>query len=162
MTDLGNRFADGGGAAPSPAPRPDGIDRLRQPSPPPRAAGRWIGLVRGRADLVAAVCALAVAGLAVWPHVHPAAIRLPPIADTGDNIATIKVHPLWDNGVAAPPDWYGLFNAYQLETSLRDISIRCNFALPTDARVDLYLHARLETGTEIRIFLADPGTCPKS
>ncbi len=164
MTDLGNRFADGE-RAPAPPSRSDGLDRLRQPLPtqePGGGAGQWMAFLKGRADLLAVACAMAVAGLVVWPHVHPAAVRLPPIAETGGDVATLKVQPLWDNGIANPPDWYGLFNAYQLETSLRDISIRCNYGLPMDARVDRYLHARLETGTELRIFLADPGTCPKT
>ena len=100
--------------------------------------------------------------LIAWPHLQPADIRLPAVSETGEEVATVKVRPLWDNDTAAPPDWYGLFNAYQLETTLRDISIRCNYGLPMDARVDRYLHARLETNTEIRIFLADPGTCPRT
>ncbi len=164
MTDLGNRFSDGGQAPPRP-PRSDGLVRLRGAAPDHAsgdgAEGGWFGFLKGRADLLAACCAIAVAGLIAWPHLHPADVHLPPVSETGEEVATIKVRPLWDNGTAIPPDWYGLFNAYQLETSLRDISIRCNYGLPVDARVDRYLHARLETGTQIRIFLADLGTCPK-
>ena len=44
---------------------------------------------------------------------------------------------------------------------VRDISIRCNYGLPSDARTDRYIHARLDAGSTIRIFLADPGVCPK-
>ena len=165
MTDLGNRFASGEGAS-APRTRPDDLDRLRQPAPDHEpgvhAAGRWIDFLKNRTDLLVVACAFAVAAFVAWPQIHPADIRIPPIAETGEEVATIKVHPLWDNGSAVPPDWYGLFNTYQLETSLRDISIRCNYSLPADARVDRYLHARLETGTEVRIFLADPGICPKT
>ena len=163
MTDLGNRFADGA-RAPAPPARQDDLDRLRQPLPAPEreAGGGWMNALKGRTDIIAASCAIAAACLVVWPHVHPASVRVPVIAETGDDVATLKVQSLWDTGAAVPPDWYGLFDAYQLETALRDISIRCNYGLPVDARVDRYLHARLETGSEVRIFLADPGTCPKT
>jgi len=165
MKDLSDRFAQGEEGRKADAP-PDPLARLWQPAPgdgdaretPPR---RWFAALRGRADLLAAVCAALAAVLVLWPLAHPAVVQLPPIADTGDEVATLTVRPLSQKGIAAAPDWAGLFNAYQLETSLRDISIRCNYALPVDARVDRYVHARLMSGTAIRVFLADPGTCPK-
>jgi hypothetical protein len=162
MTDLSNRFAKGDDKQ-APRARADDLDRLSQTSPARAAdANGWIAYLKRRTDLVAAVCAFAAAGLVIWPQLHPSVVHLPPVAETGEDMATVKVHPLWDNGVAAMPDWYGLFDAYQLETSLRDISIRCNYGLPTDGRVDRYLHARLEPDATIHIFLADPGTCPKT
>lgn len=163
MTDLSNRFGDGDGEKEARARTAD-LDRLRQPSPEPgpgaNTTARWSGYLKRSSALCAVAFSIAAAGFAIWPLLHPPVVSLPPIAQTGEDVATVTVQPLWDNGVAAAPDWYGLFNAYQLETSLRDISIRCNYALPMDARVDRYLHARLDIGTAIHIYLADPGTCP--
>jgi hypothetical protein len=173
MKDLSDRFAQGdearkAGAQPDPmaAARPDPMARLQQPAPDgqgddERPLRRWLAALSGRADLLAAGSAAFAAALALWPLLHPVTVHLPAIANTGDEVATLTVRPLSEGGVAAPPDWAGLFNAYQLETSLRDISIRCNYGLPVDARIDRYLHARLTAGTAIRVFLADPGTCPK-
>jgi hypothetical protein len=181
MKDLSDRFAQGDDAAkaaarpdpmaaarpdPMAAARPDPLTRLQQAAPDDQTANErpvrhWFAALSGRADLLAAAGAALAAALVLWPLLHPAVVHLPAIADTGDEVATLTVRPLVENGVAAPPDWAGLFNAYQLETALRDISIRCNYALPADARVDRYLHARLTAGTAIHVFLADPGTCPK-
>ncbi len=165
MKDLSDRFAQGEDGRKAEA-RPDPLARLQQPAPDDRDESetplrRWLAALRGRADLLAAACAALAATLVLWPLLHPVVVQLPTIADTGDEVATLTVRPLSEGGVAAPPDWAGLFNAYQLETSLRDISIRCNYGLPVDARVDRYLHARLMAGTAIRVFLADPGACPR-
>ncbi|HXC54342.1 MAG TPA: hypothetical protein VNU97_03530 [Rhizomicrobium sp.] len=165
MKDLSDRFAKNEGEN-RPAARPDALARLHQPSPDdgaPEAPSvrRWFGTLSGRSDLAAALCAALAAALVLWPLAHPPALALPAIAESGGEVATLTVQPLSENGVATAPDWYGLFNAYQLETSLRDISIRCNYGLPVDARVDRYLHARLPAGTAIQVFLADPGKCPK-
>jgi hypothetical protein len=165
MKDLSDRFAQGE-ATPAGEARADPLARLQRPSPDDpdgneKPLQRWRAGLRGRAELLTAICAALAAVLVLWPLLHPVTVQLPPIADTGDEVATLAVRPLSQNGVAAPPDWAGLFNAYQLETSLRDISIRCNYGLSSDARVDRYLHARLMAGTAIRVFLADPGTCPK-
>jgi hypothetical protein len=165
MKDLSDRFAQGDSAGKAGA-RPDPLARLQQPAPGDHDGGdkparRGLADLYGRTDFLAAISAAFAAALVVWPLLHPVAVHLPAVADTGDEVATLTVRPLSEGGVAAPPDWAGLFNAYQLETSLRDISIRCNYGLPVDARVDRYLHARLTAGTAIRVFLADPGTCPK-
>ena len=164
MKDLSDRFAASEGEHAVIA-APDPLMRLQPPEPdgPDRGSLRhWLDVLRGRADFLTAIC-VALAALAVlWPLLHPATVQLPAVADTGDEVATLTVRPLTDSGIAAAPDWSGLFNAYSLETSLRDISIRCNYGLAVDARVDRYLHARLTTGTAIRVFLADPGKCPKN
>ena len=153
MKDLSDRFAQEGDAAkaearpdPMAAARPDPMARLQQAAPDgkednERPVRRWLAALRGRTDLLAAGSAALAAALVLWPLLHPVSVHLPAIADTGDEVATLTVRPLSENGVATPPDWAGLFNAYQLETALRDISIRCNYALPADARVDRYLHA---------------------
>lgn len=168
MKDISNRFADGENEAErKPAARPDPLARLQEDTPDAEQVAResplrrWLVYLSGRADLLAVIAAAGAAALVLWPHFHPQVVQLPAIARTGDEVATLTVHPLAENGVAVSPDWYALFNAYQLETSLRDISIRCNYGLPVDARVDRYIHARLDAGSTVRVFLADPGTCPK-
>ena len=169
MKDLGNRF---GGDDSEPriearAPAIDPLDRLHQPAPAddappePGALRLWLERLARRADVFAALAAAAAMALVLWPALRAAPAPLPAAAQTGDEVASLTVRPLFDNGVATAPDWVGLFNAYQLETGLRDISIRCNYGLAVDARTDRYLHARLEPGTRIKVFLADPGTCPK-
>ena len=165
MKDLSDRFAHSEEPQAVDA-RPDPLARLQRDAPegvePPESATRRLLLaLRGRGDMLAAACAVLAGALVVWPLLHPVTVALPPIAESGDEVATLTVRPLSDGTVAAPPDWAGLFNAYQLETSLRDISIRCNYGLPVDARIDGYLHARLTVGTDVRVFLADPGVCPK-
>ncbi|HEY4942741.1 MAG TPA: hypothetical protein VII56_15035 [Rhizomicrobium sp.] len=165
MKDLSDRFAQGESERKAEAPA-DPLARLQQPSPDGQDGQesplrRWLEGLRGRADLLAAASAMLAAALVLWPLLRPTEAPLPAIAETGDEVATLTVRPLSDGGVAMAPDWYGLFNAYQLETSLRDISIRCNYGLDSDARVDRYLHARLMAGTPVRVFLADPGKCPK-
>lgn len=166
MKDLSDRFAQDDAKPQAEAPRVDPLARLHEAAPQApverTAPSPWLAALRGRADIVAASCAVLAVALALWPLLYPAQVHLPAVADTGDEVATLTVRPLTTDGVAAAPDWYGLFNAYQLETSLRDISIRCAYGLPSDARVDRYLHAKLAVGTEIRIFLADPETCPKT
>ncbi len=162
MKDLSGRFADEE-ARPRTETRHDPLARLEAPSPPdPEEDGsafrRLRGALRGRADLVAAGFAALAALLVLWPLLDPAPVPLPAVADTGDEVAILTVRPL--SGGAAP-DWFGLFKAYQLETMLRDISIRCTYGLPVDARVDRYLHAPLGVGTTIKVFLADPGKCPR-
>lgn len=167
MKDISNRFADGEEPKGKPEPGPDRLARLQAETPdaddPARESPwrRWLVWLSGRADVFAVLAAGAAAALVLWPQFHPVPVQLPAIAETGDEVATLTVHPLAEDGVAASPDWYALFNAYQLETGLRDISIRCNYGLPADARVDRYIHARLDAGSTIRVFLADPGTCPK-
>jgi hypothetical protein len=165
MKDLSDRFAQGEDA-PKAEARPDPMARLLHEPPEEPVVERaptpgWLVRLRERADLIAAVCAVLAAGLMLWPLFHPVAVVLPTIAQTGDEMAVVTVHAMTEGGVAKAPDWAGLFNAYQLETSLRDISIRCTYGLPVDARVDRYLHAPLPAGTQIRVFLADPGMCPK-
>lgn len=165
MKDLSDRFAKAEDKRGAEA-RPDPLARLHQPSPDEREPEesplrRWFDALRGRGDLLAATCAGLAAALVLWPLAYPPLVSLPAVAETGDEVAVLTVRPLSDNGVTAAPDWGGLFNAYQIETSLRDISIRCAYGLPVDAKVDRYLHARLTTGTAIKIFLADPGKCPK-
>ncbi|MEJ1967464.1 MAG: hypothetical protein WDN03_02320 [Rhizomicrobium sp.] len=164
MKDLSHRFGDDESARKPPAPRPDPLARLHQPAPdeaPPEPGVLRLRLERlsRRADVLAALFALAAIAAIAWPRSAPA--PPPDVAHAGDEVATLTVQPLSDNGTSAAPDWYALFNAYQLETALRDISIRCNYGLTPDARTDRYLHARLDPGTQIKIFLADPGTCPK-
>jgi hypothetical protein len=168
MKDISNRFADSEHEPERKLEaRSDPLARLQDEVPEPEeverqsALRRWLVYLSGRADLLATIAAAGASALVLWPHFHPQAVHLPAIAETGDEMATLTVHPLAENGVATSPDWYTLFNAYQLETSLRDISIRCNYGLPVDARVDRYIHARLDVGSTIRVFLADPGTCPK-
>ncbi len=162
MKDLGGRFAEDDAARKAEA-RPEPLARLEAPLPAePVEEGNslrrlWEAL-SGRADLLAAASAALAAALLLWPLANPHPVSLPAVADTGDEVAALTVRPL-SGGVTA--DWYGLFNAYQLETTLRDISIRCNYGLPPDARIDRYLHAPLGAGTTIRIFLADPGRCPR-
>jgi hypothetical protein len=177
MKDLSNRFADENGAvkpgagndagksvAPI-APHPDPLARLGIDTPDAETIAResplrlWLAWLAGRADLLTVLAAAAAVALVLWPRAAP--VPLPAVAHTGDEVATLTVRPLSENGAATNPDWYTLFNAYQLETGLRDISIRCNYGLPSDARTDRYIHARLDAGSTIRIFLADPGTCPK-
>lgn len=165
MKDLADRFAQGRSEQNAQS-APDTLKRLQQVSAgDPHGSGgsprAWPAALRGRVDLLAAASAALAAVLVLLPLSHTDVVPLPPIAETGDEVATITVRPLADGGVMAPPDWYGLFNAYQLETSLRDISIRCNYGLDSDARVDRYLHARLMAGTQVHVFLADPGKCPK-
>ena len=165
MKDLSGRFALSEGERKAEA-SPNLLARLQQSALDDQdvqgnARGRRLDALRGRADLLAAASALLVVALVLWPLLHKAVVSLPPIAQTGDEVAVLTVQPLMDGGIATAPDWNGLFNAYQLETSLRDISIRCNYGLETDARVDRYLHARLTAGTQVRVFLADPGKCPK-
>jgi len=164
MKDISNRFTD---ELPErrPEARPDRLARLQAEAPDAEAVESawrrglvWLG---GRAEVFAVLAAAGACALVLWPQFHPAPEPLPVVAETGDDFATLTVRPLAENGVATSPDWYTLFNAYQLETSLRDISIRCNYGLPADARVDRYIHARLDAGSTIRVFLADPGTCPK-
>lgn len=170
--DLTGRFGeddDGDDVAPQhhADARPDPLARLKAPAPEehePPEESPWrkaFDAMRGRADLLAATCALLAAVLVLWPALRPPVVLLPAVAERNTEIATLTVQPFTVNGVAAPPDWDGLFTAYQLETALRDISIRCNYGLPVDARTDRYLHARIALGTEIRIFLADPGECPR-
>lgn len=174
--DLTGRFGEDGDDdddTPSAPPtrladaRPDPLARLEAPAPDehePPEESTWrkaLDALRGRADLLAAACALLAAALVLWPQLRPTVVALPAVAERNTEIATLKVQPLVVNGVAAPPDWDGLFTAYQLETALRDISIRCNYGLPVDARTDSYLHARIALGTEINVFLADPGECPR-
>ncbi|HEX4302585.1 MAG TPA: hypothetical protein VHZ78_07315 [Rhizomicrobium sp.] len=165
MKDLSGRFAEAGETQKSDA-RPDPLSRLQQTEPDhpeavEPASPTWLAIVLGRADLLAVVCVALAAALVLWPLLYPTVVQLPAIAQTGDEVATLTVHPMTANGVSAAPDWSSLFNAYQLETALRDISIRCNYGLPVDARIDRYLHAKLTVGSEIKIFLADPGVCPK-
>ena len=166
MKDISNRFADGENE-PERKPRPDPLARLQVETPDAEQVAResplrrWLVWLSGRADLLAVVAAAGAAALVLWPQFHPAPVQLPAVAQTGEEVATLTVHPLAENGGATSPDWYTLFNAYQLETGLRDISIRCHYGLPVDARVDRYIHARLDAGSTIRVFLADPGTCPK-
>ena len=144
----------------------DPLARLNEPEPGegeqrPSHLRRWFDTLRKRADLMAVAFALLAAALVAWPALHPRVVLLPKVTETNTEIATLTVQPLAEGSVTTTPDWDGLFNAYQLETALRDISIRCNYALPPDARVDRYLHARLMAGQQIRVFLADPGTCPR-
>lgn len=161
MKDLGDRFGQGE-SAPRIEARADPLARLHAHEPSenmkPPATSRLQALFE-RSDILALASAVLAAGLVLWPVVEPKTVALPSIVQTGEDVATLTVKPLADAGV---PDWYSLFNDYQLETALRDISIRCAYDLPVDARVDRYLHARLVTGTQVRIFLADPGTCPRS
>lgn len=162
MKDLSGRFADEEGQPPAEA-RSDPLLRLQQPPPDEAPDGRdplrrMRDAVRGRTGVLTALPAALAAALLLWPLLAPPVVPLPPVAETGDEVALLTVRPLAN---VPALDWYGLFNAYQLETSLRDISIRCNYSLPVDARVDRYLHAPLADGTTIRIFLADPGTCPR-
>jgi len=165
MKDLSDRFTQGDDA-PKIEARPDPMARLLHEPPdapvvPEKPSPNWLATLRARADLLAAVCAALAAVVVLWPLLHPVTVTLPTIAQTGDEMAVVTVHPMTQGGVATAPDWAELFNAYQLETSLRDISIRCTYGLPVDARVDRYLHARLTAGTQIRVFFADPGICPK-
>ncbi len=165
MKDLSGRFAEAGETQAKEA-RPDPLARLQhdEPDHPETAepsSPSWLGIILARADLLAVICVALAAALVLWPMLHPAVVQLPAIAQTGDEVATLTVRPMTADGVSTAPDWSGLFNAYQLETALRDISIRCNYGLPVDARVDRYLHAKPTVGSEIKIFLADPGTCPK-
>jgi len=168
MKDIRDRFADNeNDPERKPASQPNALVRLQEGVPDAEqiaresALRRWLVYLSGRADLLAATAAAGAAALILWPHFHRQAVQLPVIATTGEEVATLTVRPLSENGVATSPDWYALFNAYQLETSLRDISIRCNYGLPVDARVDRYIHVRLDAGSTVRVFLADPGTCPK-
>jgi len=167
MKDISNRFADGDEPERRPRRRADQLVRLQAETPDvddvaqERAWRSWLVWLSGRADVLAVIAAAAAAALVVWPQFRPEPVPVPVIAETGDDFATLTVRPLAENGVATSPDWYTLFNAYQLETSLRDISIRCNYGLPDDARVDRYIHTRLDAGSTVRVFLADPGTCPK-
>ncbi len=161
MKDLSGRFADDDTKRQADA-RSDPLARLEAPTPDdPGGDGgglrRLLAELRGRADLFAAGCAALAAVLVLWPFLYPAPLPLPAVADTGDEVAVLTVRPLPQGGT---PDWFGLFKIYQLETTLRDISIRCHYGLPIDARVDRYLHAPLGSGTVVRVFLADPGKCP--
>jgi hypothetical protein len=163
MSDLGDRFADD---APKAAlVQSDPLVRLQDAvasdAPGDRPARRMLAALRGRTDLLAAVSAVLAAALLAWPLLFPPVVHLPEVAETGDEMATLTLQPLLTNGVAGVPDWSGLFDAYHLETRLRDISIRCTYGLPSDARVDHYLHAPLSAGSTLRVFLADPGTCPR-
>jgi hypothetical protein len=161
MKDLGDRFGQGE-SAPRIEARADPLARLHahetSEALKPPATSRLQALM-GRSDILALASAVLAGGLVLWPVFQPKAVTLPSIVQTGEDVATLTVKPLANSGV---PDWYGLFNAYQLETALRDISIRCAYDLPVDARVDRYLHARLVAGSQVRIFLADPGTCPRT
>ena len=166
MKDISNRFADGEEQERKPEARADRLARLHAEVPESDVAQdaawrRWLAWLSGRADVLAVLAAAAAAALVLWPQFYPAPAPQPAIAQTGDDFATLTVRPLAENGTATSPDWYTLFNAYQLETSLRDISIRCNYGLPADARVDRYVHARLDSGSTVRVFLSDPGTCPR-
>lgn len=167
MKDLSDRFS--AEAAPLPqALRADPLARLQAPvaEGPEQEDQAWslsslISRLRDRADVLAGASMLLAAGIVLWPHVFPDRLHIPPVAETTTEVATLTVRPLLADAVWAPPDWYGLFNVYQLETTLRDISIRCNYGLPSDGRVDHYLHARLQPDSKVRIYLADPGRCPK-
>ena len=122
---------------------------------------RLISSLRGRADLLAALCAVLAAALVAWPLLDRPSLHLPEVAETGDEVAALTVRPMMEDGIAKLPDWAGLFDAYHFETTLRDVSIRCNFGLPIDARIDRYLHAPLSEGTTIHVFLVNPGKCPR-
>lgn len=168
MKDITGRFADGDDAPEAKPVTPTGaLARLQEEAPDAEAPESESALrrrlvhLRGRADVLALAAAAGAVALVLWPHFHPEPVQVPAVAESGDEVANLTVHPLSEDGVATAPDWYSLFNAYQLETGLRDISIRCYYGLPVDARVDRYLHARLDVGSTIRVFLADPGTCPK-
>ena len=163
MTDLGGRFADEEGERKT-ALSHDPLARLQAPASADARDDFWhrlISALRGRADLLALLCAVLAAGLLSWPLLDRPVLHLPEVAETGDEVAALTVHPMMQDGVATLPDWAGLFDAYHFETTLRDVSIRCNFGLPIDARVDRYLHAPLSEGTTIHVFLVNPGKCPQ-
>ena len=163
MTDLGNRFSDDEGERRG-GKLLDPLARLRVPADQDAQADSRpspVSRLRGRADLVAGICATLAVFLLAWPLLDRPTLNLPEVTDTGDEVATLTVRPLMENGAASVPDWAGLFDAYHIETTLRDASIRCNFGLPVDARVDRYLHAPLGDGTTIRVFLINPGKCPR-
>ena len=162
MKDLSDRFA-GADAVEREQEHADPLTRL-QLQAPDGAHGRpaWLAAMRGRVDLLTGACAAFAMAIVAWPHVFPPPLRIPPVVETTSEVAALTVQPLLADGVWTAPDWYGLFNAYQLETTLRDISIRCNYGLPPDARVEHYLHARLQSAVKIQIYLADPGKCPRA
>ena len=163
MTDLGDRFADEEGERRT-ALVGDPLARLQAPTAADSRDDFWhrlISSLRGRADLLAALCAVLAAALVAWPLLDRPSLHLPEVAETGDEVATLTVRPMMEDGVARLPDWAGLFDAYHFETTLRDVSIRCNFGLPIDARIDRYLHAPLSEGSTIHVFLVNPGKCPR-
>ena len=101
--------------------------------------------------------AFVAVGLLYWSAIFPNSADVPPVAEIQSAPAELQVQRMRIGGVWREPTWEELFKAYQLETSLRDISIRRTYQLSPDTDLNGRLTQTLQVGSTVDVYLSDPG-----
>jgi hypothetical protein len=144
-------------AKPSPGSKGPAASRLEGGSPdatpPPRGP---------RADALLTpwplLCTTMVAVLLLfWRVIFPLNPDIPLSSVVHAEPAVLKIQKMRLGTEFRTPNWEELFNAYQLETSLRDVSIRKFYNLDDGTNIRGYLKHGLTEGATVKIYLLDPG-----